>query len=551
MPFMDELCLLIGLAGAAGYGVLYWITRPGRRTEVYGEAVHSSFTLGLTGMAALGVGTVLGYFKVGGASEAATAVIAAFMILQGLELLVNAFRSYSSIEELEQEAVDLQATPLGPMLASTWLGGLRMLFTESLGLGGERKKGERGVVARMMPRALLAIVVIAIGASCIRVVQPGRVAILERLGYTPTDSVGRPLASAVLHAGPHLTMPWPIDQLVEIPTEELQGVDVGTELHATGDWKNVDFQFWMIRPPSSNENEGNDLFITGDPGSPQLLETFVQVRWRVADAARFYAALSHSEFIERGGASGEARARTIYEALIQQCTQFAVTRTFGIHTLQQIMIVDRGEVEDHCLHILQEKLDGLCRLPSDKPEDVTRGIEVKYLTIKDLHPPMWRQDRPDPSKPAIGGKITLDDKGLWAVVDDPERTSKVARGPASAFELVVSMREFKEELTNFAQAQSIAVKNAAHGDALSEIASAEAYRSERVAKAHGEADRLIEMTKNMKAEDTELMKRKLLYEAAKDLFDPVNKIIVDPRVSDVVIIQNTEKNSGGFKPPGN
>jgi membrane protease subunit HflK len=127
----------------------------------------------------------------------------------------------------------------------------------------------------------------------------------------------------------------------------------------------------------------------------------------------------------------------------------------------------------------------------------------------------------------------------------------VARGPASAFELVVSMREFKEELTNFAQAQSIAVKNAAHGDALSEIASAEAYRSERVAKAHGEADRLIEMTKNMKAEDTELMKRKLLYEAAKDLFDPVNKIIVDPRVSDVVIIQNTEKNSGGFKPPGN
>ena len=146
--------------------------------------------------------------------------------------------------------------------------------------------------------------------------------------------------------------------------------------------------------------------------------------------------------------------------------------------------------------------------------------------------------------------ITLDEKGLWAVEDDPQRTARKSRGPASAFELVVSMREFKEELINVAQAQAIAVTNQAHGDALSEIANAETYRSEKVAKAHGEADRLLEMSKGMSAGELDLLRRKMLYDTAKDLFDPVNKIIVDPAVSDVTIIQNTEKNSGGFKPPG-
>ena len=76
---------------------------------------------------------------------------------KGLELLVNAMRSYSGIEELDQDAVDLQALPLVPMLSSVWLNGLKMLFAQSFGLA-QGDGGERGVISRMMPRAIGAMV---------------------------------------------------------------------------------------------------------------------------------------------------------------------------------------------------------------------------------------------------------------------------------------------------------------------------------------------------------------------------------------------------------
>ena len=40
---------------------------------------------------------------------------------------------------------------------------------------------------------------------------------------------------------------------------------------------------------------------TGDPGSPQILETYVAVLWRVRDedAANFYMGLSHAEWYDK------------------------------------------------------------------------------------------------------------------------------------------------------------------------------------------------------------------------------------------------------------
>jgi regulator of protease activity HflC (stomatin/prohibitin superfamily) len=551
LPAMNELCLLVGLASAAAYASLFWLTRPTGETEGYGEATSSSFTLGLTGMIALGVATLLGYFKVAGAGEVAAGIVAALLALQGLELLANAFRSYSGIEELDQEAVDLQTLPLVPMLTSVWLVGLRILFAQSMGLSEGGPKGERGVVARMMPRTLLAMVLLAIGASCLKVVKPGHVAVLERLGYTPLDADGRrPQARAILQPGLHVTMPWPIDDLVDIPTGQLQMVEVGTELHATGAWKNVDFQFWVYRPGKSEEEEAEDLFITGDPGSPQFLETYVQVEWKVADAARFYAAMSHSEFLEKG--PKESKTLPNYQAMVQQCTSYAVTQTFAIHSLEQILITDRKEAEEHCRAILQEKLDALCALPGEKSGVSTRGVEIAYLSIKDLHPPKWREDRPVARGTRIGGQLVKDAKGQYIVEDTPEHTGMMERGPASAFELVVSMREFKEEIINRAQAEAIEMTNLADGEAKSVEALAKAYKAETLARAQGGAKRLTAMTKEwtMSKEQMDRLKLQLFYEALKDLLEPVTKVVVDPEAKDVHIYQGTEKGGGGFRPPG-
>ncbi len=79
----------------------------------------------------------MAYLKVAYAGEVAAGIMAALLVLQGLELLVNAMRSYSGIEELDQDAVDLQALPLVPMLSSVWLNGLKILFAQSFGLAGQ------------------------------------------------------------------------------------------------------------------------------------------------------------------------------------------------------------------------------------------------------------------------------------------------------------------------------------------------------------------------------------------------------------------------------
>jgi regulator of protease activity HflC (stomatin/prohibitin superfamily) len=545
---IDEKGVLIGLSAALIYGVLYWISRPRRDPGGYGEATSSNFTLGITAMAALAVATALGYLRVAYASELATGVIAFFLFLQGLELIVNALRNYSSIEEFDQEAVDLQATPLTPMIGSVWLYGLRMLFAQSMGISS-RERRERGVTARLMPRVIVATILIAIGVSCIRVVQPGQVAVLERLGYAATDPKGHLLPQAILKPGMHLTLPWPMDKLVYIPTEQLQLTNVGTELHTPKEWKGIDFQFWMVRDDSNENADVEDLFLTGDKSTsgdesaPQILETYVQVRWRVTKPEQFYSTISHSEFYDKSSAT--TKTLPIYEAIVQQCTSFAVTRAFAIHTLEQVMIGDRREVEEHCRDILQQKLDSLGQAIGLTDS----GIQVEHLTIKDLHPPYFRPDRYDPSEPRVGGDITFTDKGIE--IRENQR-SRMKRGPASAFEFANSMREFQQQLISLANADAAVQIKGAEMFAEGEKRRAEADRLDKVARAHGDADRLVKMTENMDPQEQKyqlgLMEQQLLYRTLKDLvespgrtFDQINKFIVDPAVKDVEVYQSTDK----------
>jgi membrane protease subunit HflK len=524
---MDELALLIGLAAAGLYVVLFFITRR-RRDDVQGtgEAVNSNFTLGVGGMIAMGVAAILGYMKVEYAAEVAAGIMVFLLALQGLELFVNCFRSFSAVEELDEEAVDLHALPLVPMLGSVWLNGLKILFAQSVGLSRTK---ETGVIGRMMPRAIGAFIVIAILVSCLRVVRPGEVAVLERFGYAPQelgpDGVMRVAQSAIKRPGMHLTMPWPIDQLVTIPTEALQVTNVGAPAHPKKEKSGVDFQFWTVKDPAIKEEAGSDdQFVTGDG---QMLETSIIVMWRVSDAAKFYNGLSHSDVFDKGK-GGEVKATPIYEALVQQCTNFAVTRAFGTHTLDDIMTVRRTEVESVCKGILQSKL-----------LEAQSGIQVVDLTIKDLHPPYGQGEVPNPN------------------ASDP--MDRVKRGPAHAYEHVTSMLEFKETLKNAGEMFKVSQIVSAQGNAAQEVNRAKAYRAEKIAAAEGEAARMQKMAEGLSSSQgqdqafmLEFFKKQAMWRSLKDVFGPVNKIIVDPAVKDITFYQPTEKGNTPvpMRPPG-
>ncbi len=518
---LDNLGLVMGLAAAAIYLGVYAFTRPGKRPTAEGEAVESSFGMGALGFLAMGIATLLVYLKQPYASEVAGGLIGGLLALQGVELIVNSTRSYSGVEELDQEAVDLQALPLVPMLSSYWIEGVKALLAQSVGMGGG--EGERGVIARLMPRALVALVVLAIGASCFRVVPAGQIGIIEHLGMPVGGVDAKGLATPVqFPPGLHLAWPWPVDRLVLIPTQELQYTAVGKELHRTNAGGELDFQFWTIGEEVPKINaEKEDEFATGDvatnakgqvQASPQLLETYVGVWWRVSDPVAFYNHLSHADFYERS--TGGTKALPIYAALVQQATGYAVTKTFATHSLDDILVLDRQHVSDECRKTLQDQLN---LLPS--------GIEIVDLTIKDLHPPFGRGLEPDPSLP--GG---------------------VRRGPAHAFEYVVDMLEYKQTQINSAERERQGAITRAEGRATALVDDAQADKAQRIGKAQGEAARMTtmmaEIEKSPDAADlTRLAKMNTLYAAMRDAMAAPAKIIKDTRLG-VLLWQKGEDGPG-------
>jgi regulator of protease activity HflC (stomatin/prohibitin superfamily) len=256
----------------------------------------------------------------------------------------------------------------------------------------------------------------------------------------------------------------------------------------------------------------------------------VTVMWRVKDPQKFYTSLSHSDFFEKEKGGGEIKTKPIYQEIVQQCASFAVTRAFAIHSLDDIMINNRHEVEEHCRQILQDKLN-------EQNGGIDSGIEIVDLTIKDLHPPY-----------GIGMK------------NDPTSPGGVRLGPAHAYENVTSMREVRETLKNYGEASRITQINLAKGAAANEISRAMGYKAEKVAKAQGEAARMIETIGGIDSLPeperhfaADLAEREARYRVLKDILTPVQKILVDPRMKEGLnFIQNTEKGNApaAGRPPG-
>jgi membrane protease subunit HflK len=258
-------------------------------------------------------------------------------------------------------------------------------------------------------------------------------------------------------------------------------------------------------------------FVTADQ---QMLETYVAVLWRVADPAKFYNHLSHSDFYAKS--EGETTTKPIYEELVQQWTGFAVTRTFAIHTMDQIMTVDRQAVEAHCKQILQQKLD-----------DADSGIQVMNLNITDLHPPL-----------GLGNRVNPMDKDAGPL------------GPANAFEFIVDMTQKKEQTTQQGEKERIILVDTAQGDADKMVNDAKTYQEQHVAEASADAaqvhavlNRFKDLPESEREFMVDLADRRARYSVLTDLLPPVNKVVVDPRVNNLDVMQATDKSEGLVRPP--
>ncbi|NNM88232.1 MAG: hypothetical protein HKL95_06905 [Phycisphaerae bacterium] len=489
------------------YLILMSATRITRETEGCLEATNSIVLLGVPVIVVVAAGVLAAWANTAYASQGAAIVVALILTLQALELLINSIGSQSGMDEMDQDMSDLQRLPLVPLLTSGWITGLKLLMSEVLGIGVVRRD-EPGHMSRLLPRAVIAGVIVVLLMSTLHVVPTGDVAIREHLGVTTTAEINHPL-----QPGLHIMWPWPIDRLELIPTEQVKVVTVGTEQpHRSALGPNA-FSFW-----TEHESIPDRELLTGDVNekghaAPQLMDGWFSAWWRVKSASNFFQNVSNSRIVSVGGITGTGTKKvwsSMYDALVQQVLLEAVTSTFAQHSFHQIRAAETGLIAKQIRTYMQNQLDAM-----------KTGIEVMALSIKDLHPPAGQ-----------GSVMTAQGKQL---------------GPAAAYEAVVSAREKKEMLIDNASATATKDTLLAQGHAASVLSDAGAYATDLVSVQQGKA-KALDARSQAFAENESAVSSWDFFESLKGIFNGVNKVVLGPDVQPPQIWQITRQ-AGSGPPP--
>jgi membrane protease subunit HflK len=283
-------------------------------------------------------------------------------------------------------------------------------------------------------------------------VNPGEVAIVERLGHFVGSVNGRPGTATQIEPGPHYHLPWPIDTVHKVATRQTRNlvVDVfNTSPDAYADMK----QQFAARNRNISIVLLNAIFdpylITADKN---IVHMQVAVTYTVDDPEAWLTTASHE-----GDTAGESEG--MREAIFQQQVQHAMVHLVSSLPINNILF------------------EGRERLPDLLKKEVTEALEL-----------------PDPNDPTGKARISM---GVH--VDKVDLVE--ARPPqyvAAAFEQVTQERANMVRTTAQAQADANAVKTQAESARLTMVGSAEAYKKQVVEAAKGEASRFAQVWEQYK-----------------------------------------------------
>jgi regulator of protease activity HflC (stomatin/prohibitin superfamily) len=502
------------------YFLLISFSRVTSETEGYGDASNGIVILGLPGAFALLAAVIAAWMGVAYASQIGAIFIGIVLLLQSLELTVNSIRNHGAIEELDQLGVDLQQLPLVPMLSSGWIIGLRVLIAESVGMTRQGATAP-GVFARLLPRVIIAGMVMLIGLSTIQVVPTGEVGILQHLGITTDENLSHPLA-----AGIHILWPWPIDQIEDVPVSRINSVPVDTEVYQNPTLGSNDFSFW-----GEHTSIPGQEFLTGDVNAdgtvaPELLDGNIDIWWRVKDAGQYFhnvfsgqVVVPRNQLFEYGipepsdpqipGVNMDMDQVLVHEIAIR-----AITTTFGHHTMNEIMGDATAQVTDESRQTIQQQLDAL-----------NSGIQIMDVGIKDIHPPAGEGEVQTAQGPILP--------------------------PAAAYEDVVSKREYMQQLIVSANATAYQTTQQALGYKAQALAAAKAYADSEVKTSTGESN-AIQVQSSAFSQASDAAANWEFYRSLSQIFPNINKVILGPGVMPPEIWQLGRQQGDEFTmpPPG-
>jgi membrane protease subunit HflK len=282
--------------------------------------------------------------------------------------------------------------------------------------------------SRLLPRLVPLVgglLVLAWAASGIYSVHPGHVGVVRTFGKETARTT----------PGLHYRFPAPIQQSDVVSVDQVRRIEVG------------------FRRASRVREEA--LMLTGDEN---IVEAQIVVQYRVADPSKFLFRLREPE------------------VALLAATEVALRSTVGGMTIDQVMIEERGRVQDEARVFIQRLMD-----------DYESGIVISEVKLQAADPPDAVRD---------------------------------------AFHDVVRAREDREKLINQAKGYQADLLPRARGEAQKILREAEGYKEERVLLAQGESSRFLSVLVEYE-KSTEVTRDRLYLETMEKILPDADKVILD------------------------
>jgi membrane protease subunit HflK len=310
----------------------------------------------------------------------------------------------------------------------------------------EPEEGSRWGKAHHILLTFFVLAIVAWLLSGFYTVNADEVAIIERLGQYQTASAGGPVAT--VEHGLHYRLPWPIDRVHKIPVQRRSTLAIRTfnePPDAYADFKRkLQQQYWK---PEVISALFDPYLITGDKN---VVHMEIAVEYRIDDAEGWLNTVAHDESELGEGNREEFLRRLIEHAMISQVARMKV---------------------DNIL------FEGSDRLPALLNAALGQQLDI-----------------PDPDDPTGKRKLSL---GVRVVKVDVT----AARPPTlvqPAFDQVFKARSERESAKIRAEADANGMVVNAQADQATQLQQAEAYRSQTVDAAKGEASRFSQIYEQYK-----------------------------------------------------
>jgi membrane protease subunit HflK len=330
-------------------------------------------------------------------------------------------------------------------------------------------------------------------------VNNDQVAIVERLGTYVSSGDGKAI---LMERGLHYAMPWPIDRIHRISTQQQRTLSVtwfNEPPDAYKDWKSDYLRRGV--PPEVLSSIFDPYLITGDLN---VIHMGLAVQYRIDDPEAWLNTVAHSEE-DSDDVAGKR------EELFQEMSKHAMTSQLASMSVDQVLFTGQSELPT-TLHAAMEKAMALPNPLDPSGHALTDlGIHVESVQLLGVRPPDNVKDKFD----AVG-----------------RATQQAATAKAQAKALAAG------ELVQATAQQDTLIKDA------------EAYQNKVVGAAKGEAARFSQvLAQYQKAPDVTLWN--VYVDAIKPITSGADRIIfAQPGQRTYVVLDPPEFDAKQVGPPG-